>query len=65
MPLSVRLTRCERCTEESIYSYFCIVRKNIQDSVPKTVMHCMVNWVKEHLQSEVRAQHRWCDAVVG
>ncbi|XP_074133131.1 dynamin-1-like protein [Sminthopsis crassicaudata] len=36
-----------------IRSYFLIVRKNIQDSVPKTVMHFLVNYVKEHLQSEL------------
>ncbi|XP_074055599.1 LOW QUALITY PROTEIN: dynamin-1-like protein [Macrotis lagotis] len=36
-----------------IQSYFCIVRKNIQDSVPKTIMYFLVNYVKDHLQSEL------------
>lgn len=36
-----------------IKSYFKIVLKNIQDSVPKTIMHNMVNYVKEHLQSQL------------
>ncbi|XP_044539044.1 dynamin-1-like protein, partial [Gracilinanus agilis] len=39
-----------------IQSYFLIVRKNIQDSVPKTVMHFLVNYVKDHLQSELVGQ---------
>ncbi|XP_077571436.1 dynamin-1-like protein isoform X1 [Stigmatopora nigra] len=39
-----------------IKSYFLIVRKTIQDSVPKTVMHFLVNFVKEHLQSELVGQ---------
>ena len=36
--------------EKLIHSYFIIVRKNIQDSVPKAVMHCLVNFVKDDLQ---------------
>ncbi|XP_077986935.1 dynamin-1-like protein isoform X2 [Glandiceps talaboti] len=36
-----------------IKSYFLIVRKNIQDSVPKAVMHFLVNFVKDNLQSEM------------
>lgn len=39
--------------ERLIKSYFLIVRKNIQDSVPKAVMHFLVNHVKENLQSEL------------
>jgi len=39
-----------------IRSYFLIVRKNIQDSVPKAVMYNMVNHVKDHLQSELVGQ---------
>eukprot|EP00118_Oscarella_pearsei_P005729 m.26335 g.26335 ORF g.26335 m.26335 type:complete len:695 (+) comp29242_c0_seq3:103-2187(+) len=37
--------------ESLIKSYFTIVQKNIQDSVPKTVMHFLVNFVKERIQS--------------
>ena len=36
--------------EKLIHSYFVIVRKNIQDSIPKAVMHCLVNFVKDDLQ---------------
>jgi dynamin 1-like protein len=36
-----------------IKSYFYIVRKSIQDSVPKAVMHFLVNFVKDNLQSEL------------
>ena len=39
--------------EKLITSYFLIVRKSIQDSIPKAVMHCLVNYVKEELQSEL------------
>lgn len=39
--------------EKLITSYFLIVRKSIQDSVPKAVMHCLVNHVKDELQSEL------------
>lgn len=37
--------------EKLITSYFLIVRKSIQDSVPKAVMHCLVNDVHDKLQS--------------
>jgi len=40
-------------TERLIRSYFYIVRKSIQDSVPKAVMHFLVNYVKDNLQSEL------------
>lgn len=40
-------------TERLIKSYFYIVRKSIQDSVPKAVMHFLVNYVKDNLQSEL------------
>ena len=40
-------------TERLIKSYFYIVRKSIQDSVPKAVMHFLVNFVKDNLQSEL------------
>lgn len=39
--------------ERLIRSYFLIVRKNIQDSVPKAIMHFLVNYVKDNLQSEL------------
>nr|XP_006821224.1 PREDICTED: dynamin-1-like protein-like [Saccoglossus kowalevskii] len=39
-----------------IRSYFLIVRKNIQDSIPKAVMHFLVNHVKDNLQSELVGQ---------
>ena len=40
-------------SERLIRSYFLIVRKNIQDSVPKAIMHFLVNYVKDNLQSEL------------
>lgn len=36
-----------------IKSYFVIVRKSIQDSVPKAIMWFLVNFVKERIQSEL------------
>ena len=39
--------------EKLIASYFLIVRKSIQDTVPKAVMHCLVNHVTEKVQSEL------------
>ncbi|KAG7305542.1 Dynamin-1-like protein [Plutella xylostella] len=39
--------------ERLIKSYFYIVRKSIQDSVPKAVMHFLVNFVQDNLQSEL------------
>lgn len=39
--------------ERLIKSYFYIVRKSIQDSVPKAIMHFLVNFVKDNLQSEL------------
>ncbi|KNC69950.1 hypothetical protein SARC_17527, partial [Sphaeroforma arctica JP610] len=36
-----------------IQSYFDVVRRNIQDSVPKAIMHLLVNFVKEKLQSHL------------
>ncbi|MBN3297895.1 DNM1L protein, partial [Amia calva] len=60
VPVSRRLTAREQrdceVIQRLIKSYFLIVRKSIQDSVPKTVMHFLVNHVKEHLQSELVGQ---------
>ncbi|KAG8195883.1 hypothetical protein JTE90_001121 [Oedothorax gibbosus] len=39
--------------ERLIHSYFMIVRKNIQDAVPKAIMHFLVNYVRDNLQSEL------------
>lgn len=39
--------------EKLIKSYFLIVKKSIKDIVPKAVMHCLVNHVKEELQSQL------------
>jgi len=36
-----------------IESYFNIVREKIMDSVPKTIMHFLVNYVKTALQNEM------------
>ncbi|XP_033491050.1 dynamin-1-like protein isoform X4 [Epinephelus fuscoguttatus] len=54
--LSAREQRDCEVIERLIKSYFLIVRKNIQDSVPKAVMHFLVNHVKDCLQSELVGQ---------
>nr|XP_043891561.1 dynamin-1-like protein isoform X2 [Solea senegalensis] len=54
--LSTREQRDCEVIERLIKSYFLIVRKNIQDSVPKAVMHFLVNHVKDCLQSELVGQ---------
>uniref|UniRef100_A0AAY4C4N0 Dynamin-1-like protein n=1 Tax=Denticeps clupeoides TaxID=299321 RepID=A0AAY4C4N0_9TELE len=54
--LSAREQRDCEVIERLIKSYFLIVRKNIQDSVPKAVMHFLVNYVKDSLQSELVGQ---------
>ncbi|KAH7975830.1 hypothetical protein HPB52_005636 [Rhipicephalus sanguineus] len=51
--LSTREQRDCEVIERLIRSYFLIVRKNIQDSVPKAIMHFLVNYVKDNLQSEL------------
>ncbi|CAB0035145.1 unnamed protein product [Trichogramma brassicae] len=51
--LSDREQRDCEVIERLIKSYFYIVRKSIQDSVPKAVMHFLVNFVKDNLQSEL------------
>lgn len=40
-------------TERLIRSYFLIVKKNIQDTIPKAIMHFLVNFIKDNLQSEL------------
>ncbi|XP_071387391.1 dynamin-1-like protein isoform X2 [Centroberyx affinis] len=54
--LSTREQRDCEVIQRLIKCYFLIVRKIIQDSVPKTVMHFLVNFVKERLQSELVGQ---------
>ena len=49
-PLQQR--ECE-VTQKLIKSYFLIIRKSIQDTVPKTIMLFMVNFVKNNLLSEL------------
>lgn len=51
--LSAREQRDCEVIERLIRSYFLIVRKSIQDSVPKAIMHFLVNFVKDNLQSEL------------
>ena len=53
--LTAREQRDCEVIERLIKSYFLIVRKNIQDSVPKSIMHFLVNDVKDNLQSELVA----------
>ena len=49
VPINRQQFDCE-LIEKLIHSYFVIVRQSIQDSVPKAVMHCLVNFVKDDLQ---------------
>jgi len=42
--------------EKLIRSYFLIIRKSIQDAIPKAVMHFLVNHVQDHIQSELVSQ---------
>lgn len=43
-------------SEKLIRSYFLIIRKSIQDAVPKAIMHFLVNHVQDHIQSELVSQ---------
>ncbi|XP_050777564.1 dynamin-1-like protein isoform X3 [Gopherus flavomarginatus] len=60
MPATWKLSQQEQWDCEVvcrlIKSYFLIVRKRIQDSVLKTIMHFLVNYVKDHLQSQLVGQ---------
>ncbi|CAG0892865.1 unnamed protein product [Darwinula stevensoni] len=51
--LSEKENRDCRVIERLIKAYFYIVRKSIQDAVPKAIMHFLVNYVKDNLQSEL------------
>lgn len=41
------------CTGYLITSYFNIIRKSIQDLVPKAIMHLLVNFTKENVQNRL------------
>lgn len=56
MRLSLREQRDCEVIERLIKSYFNIVRKNIQDTTPKAIMHFLVNYIKDNLQSELVSQ---------
>jgi hypothetical protein len=51
--LSEKEQRDCKIIEQLIKSYFFIVRKSIQDSIPKAIMHFLVNYVQDNLQSEL------------
>ncbi|KAG7173890.1 Dynamin-1-like 4, partial [Homarus americanus] len=51
--LTERETKDCEVIERLIKTYFYIVRKSIQDKVPKAIMHFLVNHVKDNLQSEL------------
>ncbi|XP_046840878.1 dynamin-1-like protein [Xenia sp. Carnegie-2017] len=51
--MSARQQKESDLVQQLITSYFDIVRKNIQDSIPKAVMCFLVNNVKERIQSEL------------
>jgi dynamin 1-like protein len=51
--LNDREQRDVEVIERLIKSYFYLTRKSIQDAVPKSVMHFMVNFTKDNLQSEL------------
>lgn len=46
----------KKLIEILLESYFNIVRKNIQDIVPKTIMYLVVNKLKDNLHNELVSQ---------
>lgn len=53
---SARVVMETRVIQNLIYSYFNIVKKNISDLVPKTIMAFLVNESRKIAQSELVAQ---------
>lgn len=53
---SARLLMETRVIQNLIYSYFKIVKKNISDLVPKTIMHFMINESRKLAQSALVTQ---------
>ena len=47
------MERSDLFAENLLSSYFDIVRKNIQDTVPKAIMYFLVNASKENIQNEL------------
>ena len=66
----IRMHACRRHTEQEevevevirrlVESYFGIVRRNLMDSVPKAIMHFMVNNTKRGLQQQLIQQLYRC-----
>uniref|UniRef100_A0A0M3IIS9 GED domain-containing protein n=1 Tax=Ascaris lumbricoides TaxID=6252 RepID=A0A0M3IIS9_ASCLU len=54
--LTPREQRDCQIIERLIRCYFMIVRKNVQDAVPKAIMCFLVNYVRDNLQSELVRQ---------
>lgn len=54
--LSTREKRDCAVIERLIKGYFLIVRKTIQDMVPKAIMNFLVNYIRDNLQSELVRQ---------
>ena len=54
LPFPTRSERLETQVIRSLLvSYFSIVKKNLQDSVPKAIMHFLVNAVRREIQNEL------------
>eukprot|EP00047_Mylnosiga_fluctuans_P003192 m.227876 g.227876 ORF g.227876 m.227876 type:complete len:716 (-) comp11660_c0_seq1:70-2217(-) len=57
--LTSKQTREVEMMRQLIAAYFAIARKRIQDTIPKAIMHFMVNYINEQLQNElVRSLYR-------